>query len=232
MHKIKEGALFIADAHYPHHGDELLHLLQHLESGKIVTPQLFLMGDIFDLLFGYNDYIRHFSSEATALLQRLSQKMEIYYFEGNHDFLLKSIFKNINIYPRSMQPLFFDLNGQKIGLAHGDKFALGTLYDLYCFLLRNRWLIKVLKPLDRMIIDDRIARLKRKNICHPMKDFEKRAEEIVTLYPDVDLVIEGHYHQGKRIGSYLSLPSLSCQKQVAVAREGKIVFVEVDALLL
>ena len=61
MITIKEQALFIADSHYPHHGDAFLDLLKKLERGEIETPQLFLMGDNFDLLFGHNDYIQTFS---------------------------------------------------------------------------------------------------------------------------------------------------------------------------
>jgi len=89
MVKIQEGALLIADSHYPHHGDSFFKLLQKLESEEIKIPQLFLMGDNFDLLFGHNDYIQTFSAEAIELLQKLSQKIEIHYFEGNHDFCLK-----------------------------------------------------------------------------------------------------------------------------------------------
>ena len=227
---IREGALFVADAHYPHHGKAFLRLLQKLHDEEIVVPQLFLMGDIFDLLFGYDDYIRRFSAEAIVLLQHLSARIEIHYFEGNHDFLLKDIFPSVAIYPRESQPVLFDMSGRRTALSHGDKFALGFAYDLYCRLLRSRWLITILRPFDRWIIDDRIAKLKRKDICRPMQHFDERAEEIVAAYPDVDLIIEGHYHEGKRRGKYLSLPSLACQEQVAVVREGKVVFCSIGEL--
>ena len=227
---IREGALFVADAHYPHHSKEFLTLLKRVVSGELAVPQLFLMGDIFDLLFGYDDYILSFSSEAIALLQSLSARMEIHYFEGNHDFLLKDIFPSIAIYPRESQPVLFSMGGRRIGLSHGDKYALGFAYDLYCKLLRNRWLITLLRPFDKWIIDDRIARLKRKNICRPMQHFEERVGEIVAAYTDVDWIIEGHYHEGKKIGKYYSLPSLACQGQVAVVREGELLFCGIDAL--
>ena len=57
---IEQGAIFVADAHYPNHGDDFLKLLKKIDEGEIKTPQLFLVGDIFDLLFGYNDYIKSF----------------------------------------------------------------------------------------------------------------------------------------------------------------------------
>ena len=221
---IKEGALFIADAHYPHHGDAFLLLLKRLDKGDISTPQLFLMGDIFDLLFGYNDYIQTFSSEAITLLNSLSKTIEIHYFEGNHDFLLEHIFPNIKIYSRDLQPAYFDLNGERAALSHGDKYALGWRYDLYCALQRNRWLFILLRPLGKRLIDSQLFKLKKKKICKAMTGFEKRVEEIAAYYDKADLIVEGHYHEGKTIGKYVSLPSLACQKKIAVVRNGKIVF--------
>ncbi len=228
--EIKEGALFVADSHYPHHGDAFLLLLKKLESGDLVAPQLFLMGDNFDLLFGYNDYIRTFSSEAIALLQRLSQRIEIHYFEGNHDFLLKEIFTNIKIYPRASQPRFFRLGKQRVVLSHGDRYGQGFGYELYCKVIRNRYLLTLLRPFGKWIINDRMAKLKRKSICRPMKHFEQRVEQIVSFYDDAELIVEGHYHQSRVIGNYISLPSLACQKEVAVARDGMIYFVALENL--
>ncbi len=222
--EIKEGALFIADSHYPHHGDEFLTLLKKLASGEIVTPQLFLMGDNFDLLFGYNSYIQTFSFEAIVLLQHLSERVEIHYFEGNHDFLLNDIFTNIKIYPRESQPVIFQLNGQRVGLSHGDRYALGWKYDLYCRIQRSRWFFKLLNPFGKWLIDKQISELKQKEICHSMEHFEVRAGEIADSYKDVDLVIEGHYHQAKVIGKYIALPSLACQGQVGMVRDGEVVF--------
>jgi len=60
MVAIKENAIFIADSHYPHHGDDFLTLLKKLDNKEIETQQLFLMGDNFDLLFGtiYKHFLR------------------------------------------------------------------------------------------------------------------------------------------------------------------------------
>jgi UDP-2,3-diacylglucosamine hydrolase len=227
---IKENALFVADAHYPHHGKEFLLLLEKLESGKIATPQLFLMGDIFDLLFGYNDYIRTFLEDEIALLDRLSRSIEIHYFEGNHDFLLKDIFPNIKMYPRESQPVVFHLGEKRVGISHGDRYAQGFDYDLYCKIIRSKYLITLLRPMGKWLIDDRLGKLAKKKICRPMKQFEERVSEIAALYGDIDLIIEGHYHQGRKIGKYVSLPSLACQKQVAVVRGGEICFMDFTAL--
>jgi len=224
MINIKENAIFIADSHYPHHGDAFLNLLKRLDNNEIQTPQLFLMGDNFDLLFGYNDYIQTFVKEAIALLQSLSRKIEMYYFEGNHDFCLQSLFPDIQVYSREVQPVRFQLAEKTVAISHGDKYATGFGYDLYCKILRSKTTLILLKPFEKAIIDHRMRALSQKHICRTFENFETRVTAILQNYRDVDLVIEGHYHQAKRFGKYISLPSQACQHQIAVLEEGEIVF--------
>ena len=224
MKEIQENAIFIADSHYPHHGDAFLDLLKKLERGDIKTSQLFLMGDNFDLLFGYNDYIQTFSSEAINLLQTLSKKIEIHYFEGNHDFCLSALFPDIKVYSREQQPMVLQLDEKKVAISHGDKYVTGFGYDLYCQILRNKTTLTLLKPFEKMIIDHRMKKLSQKHICFTFDGFEKRVEEILEHYTEVDLVIEGHFHQSNIVGKYISLPSQACQNKVAVVEEGNMVF--------
>lgn len=224
MNTIKEGAIFIADSHYPHHGDAFLDLLVKIDLELIKTSQLFLMGDNFDLLFGHNDYIQTFSEKTISLLRQLSQKIEIHYFEGNHDFCLAEVFPNIHIYTRDEQPKMFMIKDKKVAISHGDKYAVGFGYELYCKVLRNKTTLTLLKPFGKVIINHRMNKLSQKMICHTFHGFEKRVEEILTHYEDTDLVIEGHFHQSKVIGKYISLPSQACQGLVAVVEEGEVVF--------
>lgn len=222
--QIEEGAIFIADSHYPHHGREFMDILERLDKDEIQTPQLFLMGDNFDLLFGHNRYIQNFSIRAITLLQKLSQKLEIHYFEGNHDFVLRDIFPYINIYSRDEQPITFGLNSQKIALSHGDKYATGFGYNLYCKVLRNRYTLTLLRPLEKLIIDHRMQKLSQKNICHNFDRFEDRVEKIMSHYQEADMVIEGHFHQARTLGKYISLPALACDGRVGVIESSQMVF--------
>jgi UDP-2,3-diacylglucosamine hydrolase len=222
---IKENALFIADAHYPHHGKEFLTLLKNIQSSKLKTPQLFLMGDIFDLLFGHNEYIQTFSKEAIALLQELSKTLEIIYLEGNHDFCLKEVFPNIKVYPREEQPIHFKLNEQDVYLSHGDKYETGFGYNLYSKLLRSKTLLILLRPFEKQIIDHRMEKLKVKKICGDFKAYKKRFDAIRSHYPQDSLILEGHFHQSLVHVNYVSLPSLACQGKVAVVENGEILFI-------
>ena len=223
---IEESAIFIADAHYPHYGDLFLIILESLNSGKINTPQLFLMGDIFDLLFGHSKYIKTFSNQAITLLQQLSKEIDIYYMEGNHDFCLKEIFPYIKIYSRKQQPIEFKLNGRDVYLSHGDLYQTTVLYNIYSRLLRSRFTLTILLPFEKQIIDYQIRKLKSKDICYELIDFKLKVDRIKEKYPRNSLIVEGHFHQGKIFNNYISLPSLACQKKIAIVKCGELVFID------
>ncbi len=225
--QIKEHSLFVADAHYPHHGEEFLTLLKKIDSKELTPPQLFLMGDIFDLLFGYNDYIQTFSKPAIELLQEISKELEIIYLEGNHDFCLKELFPNIKVYSRKEQPVHYKLVEKDVYLAHGDKYTAGAIFNLYATLLRTKSTLTILKPFEKQIIDHRMNRLKVKSICGDFKGYAKRFDAIRSHYPKDALIIEGHFHQALQYKNYISLPSLACQGEVGVVKGEGLEFVKV-----
>ena len=222
--QLKEHALFIADAHYPHHGDEFLKLLQNINNGNVKTPQLFLMGDVFDLLFGYNHYIQNFSKEAIKLIQTLSTKLEIIYLEGNHDFCLKKVFPHVQVYSREQQPVHFKLKKENIYLSHGDKYETKFGFNCYSKVIRSQITLTLLRPFEKAIINHRMGKLKAKTICGDFKEYAKCFDSIIQHYPKKSTIIEGHFHQALFYKNYISLPSLACQKKVAIVKEGKIVF--------
>jgi len=232
--QIKENALFIADAHYPHHGDDFLTLLKNIENKTIETSQLFLMGDIFDLLFGHNDYIKTFSQKAIELLNQLSTKLEIIYIEGNHDFCLKEVFPNIKVYSREEQPVHFKLNNQDVCMSHGDKYQTGLGYNLYSKIIRNQTtlttltILTILKPFEKRIIDHRMAKLKAKNICGDFIGYKKKFDAIREHYQKDTLIIEGHFHQALIHKNYISLPSLACHHKMGVVKDGVVKFMALD----
>ncbi len=220
--EIEEGAIFIADAHYPDYGDSFIAILKEIDRDRLELTQLFLMGDIFNLLFGYSQYIKSFVQDAIDLLQKLSKKIDIYYLEGNHDFCLREIFPNIKIYTIEEQPVKFRLNGQDVYISHGDIYNKSLLYKIYTKLIRNRTTIKLLLPFEKYIIEHRIKKLREKNICTKIKNFEKIIESIIEKYPSNALIVEGHFHQNRVYKNYISLPALACQKRVGIVKNGKI----------
>ena len=120
---IKEGAIFIADSHENENRKNFLRFLYSLKSGEIKTPQLFLMGDMFDFLAAQCEFFVKFYEPYIDVINEISKKTEIYYFEGNHDFNLARLFKNVKAYPIGAQPVKFATEcGQSVLIAHGDIF--------------------------------------------------------------------------------------------------------------
>ena len=220
--KIKNGAIFIADAHENGKLDNFYNFLKKIDSREIKTPQLFLMGDMFDLLVGkvtctvkkYENYIK--------LLNKIALRVEIFYFEGNHDFYLEEIFKDINIVTIKNQPMkFLSQNSREIHLSHGDNY-IGIVYSLYTTIVRSKWILTLLNYVDERSnnwISKKIQNNQRKkNLCFKIENFKELIDKKLHKYKTKkdSYVIEGHYHQGfeftQKEVNYINLPSFACNQ--------------------
>lgn len=222
-YEILDGALLISDAHYsPSRRPELLALFKAVESGALQTPQLILLGDIFDLLFGEISVTHAINADAVAHLQRISTSVPVLYFEGNHDYNLKTLFPDATVVPLGKQPFACRWGEKRLLLAHGD-FHQPLKYRLYTALIRNPFVLRILAGVNRFkgngIIEALEAYLGRKNDCHVIegyRDFVQR--HLVRLRLDeVDMFIEGHYHQGVQfdIGKtrYVNPDAFACNRK-------------------
>lgn len=220
---IKEGAIFIADSHENENRKNFLRFLYALKSGEIKTPQLFLMGDMFDFLAAQCEFFVKFYEPYIDVINEISKKTEIYYFEGNHDFNLAPLFKNVRTYPIGAQPVKFASKCQKyVFIAHGDIFLpLVSKYALR--FLRVEFFLKTMNFFDKFLnfrLSKRILnKLKRKILDYKIPNFKELAEAKVYRYNGLckaDIVIEGHYHQGDifELGSqkYVNVPSFACEQ--------------------
>ena len=194
---IKPGAIFIGDAHAGASRPQFLKFLRALRSAQSLPPQIFMMGDMFDFLAN-TTYVQRLYKEEIALINELSQKCEIFYFEGNHDFNLREIFPRAKVYPNAAQPAkFICESGEAVQIAHGDLF-LPRLTQFALLSLRNRAFLKFMDLLDRALkfkISKMILKSQEgKNLYKKMPNFK----DIIALRIDfyaANLIIEGHYHQ-------------------------------------
>lgn len=220
---LKEGAILVADAHCALWRPQFIDFLRAVESGEIVAPQLILMGDVFDLLFGDIDATLSLNRDSIALLNTLSSRMEILYLEGNHDFRLKGLFPKIKVVRRQEQPLIAAFKEQRIALSHGDT-RMGIGYAMYTALIRNGVILKVLNRLDQwrgeFIVKRLIAMMKRKHHCRAIGNFpeliRKRLSGAEKL--GVDVIIEGHFHQNISFAlpggiDYVNLGAFACNER-------------------
>lgn len=225
--EIKSDAIFIADSHHIKGQNELLDLFASLL--KSPRKQIFLMGDIFHLFLGHLHSSQKEYDLIIKLINELSCKSEIFYFEGNHDFGIdQNLMPKVKIYPRILQPVFFKFQNKIYALAHGDIF-LDKFYEIYINTLNNSFSLSLFKIIDILslgiiykIISKKIYKKPIKNFSLSELDFEIFAKKRYELYSnfakkrygiEINGVIEGHFHIGKNNSKYFSLPSFYCEKR-------------------
>lgn len=226
--EIKDGALFIADSHYNEERTELLSFLENLLNNP--PKQIFFMGDIFDLFIGNFSYLREKNREVVFLIEKLGEKSEIFFFEGNHDFLLEKKIKNIKYIALDNQPCEFVCNDKRVFLSHGD-YDEGFLHSVFTALIRNRIFLFLLNFLSLNFFDNRLIKkiatnLKKKELCRSFGDFNSFIEKKIRKnFQNADIVIEGHYHQNCDFfidkTRYINASSFACNQSFNVVEFSK-----------
>jgi UDP-2,3-diacylglucosamine hydrolase len=145
-------AIFIADAHLKRPTDEnyrlLLRFLQDLPPG---TERLFIMGDFFEFWLGDSPLpFPHYGPVLEQLQALTAQGIELFFFEGNHDFHLGDYFRatfKARVFPDDTT---LTMDGRRIYLCHGDRINRADhAYRLLRFAFRNpltRLLAKIVPP--------------------------------------------------------------------------------------
>ncbi len=226
--EIQEGALIFGDAHYSHQRPELLEFIKAIESKKLQVPQLILMGDVFDALFGGISYTQNENAEIVALLKSISNSIEVIFLEGNHDFNLQAVFSNIKIFTINQQPLLCSYRDKKVYLAHGD-FNGAFGYRVYTALIRNPTLLFILNIINNtfgnFILKKLDAYLSVKDDCKEFTGFESYIEKHLGSSIVCDYFIEGHFHQNRSIEfknfTYINLAAFACNQRYFIVNSSK-----------
>lgn len=225
--ELQDGAIFIADVHANKNREEFGEFLTALENGTLQTPQLFLMGDIFDLLVGQIRFTCKENSTYIKRLDTLAKKFPIYYLEGNHDFNLSKLFLHVKTFSFKEQPLTCKTSYGDILLLHGDRYS-GFVYALYTALIRSKTLLFCLNWLD-LCFKNRISsalleKLSHKKICKKIKNFQTIISHKIPKYRAKNIVgiVEGHYHQNENFLLngliYRNFSSFACDKSYFVVQ--------------
>lgn len=222
LKELQEGAILIADAHCAPWRTDFIDFLHALEAKTIQTPQLILMGDVLDMLYGPIERTHPYNDESIELLNRLSKFMEIIYLEGNHDFILTKLLPNITVIPRQEQPLRMEFEGKQIAFSHGDT-SMGWGYELYTALIRNTGVLAVLRWVDNLgngfIVDRLVQAMRKKSHCRRIDAFEGliRSRMHKENRNNVDVWIEGHFHQNISFNIadmvYINLAAFACNER-------------------
>jgi len=222
---LKEGAFVISDAHYSNIRPELLDFLKAIHAKQLQPTQLILMGDIFDTLFGNVPYTQEVNSEAVQILNDISQRIEVVYLEGNHDFNLKKVFPKVKVFTIKQQPLEVTYDGKSILLAHGD-IESPMLYNVYTSIIRNPFVITILNILDyisgHLIINRLDEYLSKKDDCKEFRGFREFIQGRLGDKYNCAYFIEGHFHQNKSLEfesfSYINLAAFACNQRYFIVK--------------
>ncbi|WP_187935063.1 UDP-2,3-diacylglucosamine diphosphatase [Helicobacter pylori] len=223
---LKNGAVFISDAHFLPKSPHLIHTLKELLCTK--PPQVFFMGDIFHALVGYLPLDKE-QQKIIGLINALSEISQVFYFEGNHDFSMRLVLSSkVVVFERQNQPALFQYNNKRFLLAHGDLF-ITKAYEFYITQLTSTWArffltflnfasFKTLYPFLKKRIYQKPIRLWELEPKELKAFIEKRLKAYQNYIKDLNLdridgIIEGHFHlkSGAKIHSsvpiYCPLPS-------------------------
>lgn len=222
---IKEGAILVSDAHYGSYRPLFKSFLEAIISKKIVTNQLILLGDIFDIQIPIKA-VETVNKELIHLLNTIGKELEVIYFEGNHDVLLSKSFKNATVISYKQQPYTTSFLSQKITLAHGDwNETIG--YKLYTSISRTHLFVAVLSALNRVsnnaFLEKFMYKLSQKKLCKPMPFFDDFIEQKCKDFTkQTDYFVEGHHHMEVLYHlsrfNYINIGAMACNKSYFVVQ--------------
>ena len=211
----------ISDIHIKKSGDDRSKLLLNfLKHEKVVNSKyIFLLGDIFDLMIGnHHEYLFEFSEIFEEIVKLCNRGKRVYYFEGNHDFLLSEFFNYFSSKNQLGSNFFYSptdiqltINGREFYCCHGDNIEIDNpKYKIYKKLINNNfthYLSNNIVPYQviQMIGHYASARSRKKNqqkynlmsekdLEYIKKKFRDSADIVKTLAPEVDFIISGHSH--------------------------------------
>ncbi len=145
---IQKPSVFFSDLHVTSGQDERFELLKKfLTSDQTkLSQQIFLLGDIFDLMIGpHGEYLEEYKDFFDILAQYIGQGKTIFYFQGNHDFHIHKLFEKFqNQYQLKNnviiidEPIILEVDNKKIYLAHGDELDIDNIpYQRYKKIIRS-----------------------------------------------------------------------------------------------
>lgn len=208
------NAWFISDLHLKdpkeRNSQTLLRFLLSLESGERPATHLFLLGDIFDLWVGPSNFFYQQFQDIVDVLARLnSNGVEVYYFEGNHDFHVDQFWKRHGI-SVVFDELQLKLDRWQVRLEHGDFINPNdTAYLRYREFIRGFWIRSLAHILPgRWIhwIGNKASQKSRKHSSVYRQDKEQWLRRMIRDYAEsqyerslkhklpFDFIITGHMH--------------------------------------
>ena len=180
--------------------------LEFLENAWKNQDQVLIVGDLFDLWFGWPDLIMQFQKPILSKMRELfSSGLKVDYVEGNRDF---GIHHQEGILFRRVVSRAWEgeWEGRKIHAEHGDLMNRSDRpYRIWRRISKNKisyFLISHLPPIVTLRVglrlEEKMRKTNQKNkIAYPEQS--GRDFLLKMLHAGMDLVIVGHFHLEKTV---------------------------------
>jgi UDP-2,3-diacylglucosamine hydrolase len=201
-------------------------LVQFLDCVGKDAGEIFIVGDLFDYWFEYETVVpKGYFRLFTKLADLVESGVPITYLAGNHDFWLKSYFRDELGVKVMLEPIERTISGKRFYIHHGDGLQKNDAgYRILKRILRNRINIKLFSLLH----PDLASRIARWSSRTSRQHVEKRtfAERDMADFAETKIrqgfnyVIMGHNHTPsfRNIGSgvYVNLGDWITENTYAV----------------
>ncbi len=211
---VNKKTYFVSDLHlgFLERKDDKLRedkFLKFLDLVKQDADTLYIVGDLFDFWFEYNQVIPKYFYRTLSKIHELVQSgIQIEYVMGNHDFGHIDFFKEefgIEIYRTDIERTIY---GKRFYISHGDGKAYNdTGYLILRSILRNKlshFLFNLIHP--DLGISIASGSSKKSRVYTDKKEFEKQGSKdgmidfaLKQIDSGFDYVIMGHKHKVEEI---------------------------------
>ena len=168
------------------------------------TLALYMLGDIWDFWYEYNDVVPKGSVRVfAALMDLMDAGVLVYFFPGNHDIWCYSYFESMGIKVVREQPQLVEIGGKVFCLGHGDGLGPGLRgYKFMNSMFKCRFIQRLFSSLHPRIAfwlgrgwsrHSRLARNEQYVFRGAGEPLYKWAEEF-SSQTHVDCFIFGHLH--------------------------------------
>ncbi len=192
--------VFFADLHHP--GGETEEITRLLNEIPTNAQRIFFLGDLFHFWINEQSFIQSkYEPFLNHLEQWAKQGLQLFFLEGNRDFLASHFFENqpwIDVLPN---PTVIDIGGRAVYIGHGDELCWNDwAYQLYKSIIRSapmRYLADRLPAQIRLRTALRLSQASNKIVSNKTKStlaVPQRAYESI-INSGIDVIVHGHLHQ-------------------------------------
>ena len=201
-------AWFISDIHIKSLNERnsnillrFLHSLQHKE-----CTHLFLVGDIFDFWVGDDIFFyKKFQPIVEALIRLKEKKIEIIYFEGNHDVHITDFWQKKLGMKVFHEDQYFQIGNKKVRVSHGDLINSGDIaYQRYRKVYRHKATEIITRSIPGLVFDrigEMMSQYSRKKSSVRRRQGGEDLRKMIRQYAEqsykeneFDYIITGHMH--------------------------------------